>query len=125
MTYQSVEEVAHKIRIINRELKWLKDSFKPTDKNPCGGWGTVEDRMRNLRHDRRVLQDLKKRIKEEWERDRAERLALRQIFKKYNNDIYPSDIGQDWSWRREGGIIVCIIEGKVFMEVVQYPQNKS
>lgn len=95
MTYQSVEEVAHKIRIINRELKWLKESFKPTDKNLCGRWGTVEDRMRNLRHDRRVLQDLKKRIKEEWERDRAERLALRQIFKKYNNDIYPSDIGQD------------------------------
>lgn len=125
MTYQSEEEVAHKIRLINRELKWLKESFKPTDKNPCGGWGTVEDRIKNLRHDRRVLLEIRKKIRLDWERDRAERRALYSIFKKYNNDVYPSDIGQDWSWRRENGFVICIIDGREFSEKVQYPETKS
>ncbi len=116
MTYQSEYEVQEKIRVINRELKWLKESFKPSDSNPCGGHGTVADRMNNLRHDRRVLQDIKAKIKQERDYELARREALDNIFRKYNNDIYPSDVGQEWSWRVEGDEVICIISGNEFRE---------
>lgn len=116
MTYQREYEVQEKIRLINRELKWLKDSFKPSDSNPCGGHGTVEDRMSNLRHDRRVLQGIKAKIKQERDYEQARRQALDNIFRKYNNDIYPSDVGQEWSWRVEGNDVICTISGNEYRE---------
>lgn len=117
MIYQTEYEVQEKIRRINHELKYLKESFKPSDVNPYGT-GTVETRIRNLRYDLRVLKDLKRRIKNERDYDRAKHKALRNIFKKYNNDIHPSDIGQEWRWKVEDDEVVCTIDGKEFREKI-------
>lgn len=124
MTYQTEEEVAERIRIINREIKWLKESFDPHATNPMGGRGTVEERISNLRHDLKVLREIKRKIHLDWERYYAEHRALNNIFRKYNDDVRPSDAGQDWSWRKENGEVICIIDGMEFREPIDYPKEK-
>lgn len=124
MRYESEYEVNERIKLITREIKWLKESFKPTDNIHMGCSSTAEERISGLRHDLKVLREIKRKIQLDRERQRAERQALENIFMKHNGDVYPSDAGQYWNWRIENGEVICIIEDNEYREKIVYPKEK-
>lgn len=94
------------------------------DNDNCPGTcATVDTERRQLRRKLRELSASLKEAKYQERRRHEEVRTLYAIFRVYNNDIYPSDIGQDWSWKVEDGVVKVTIEGKEFQEPVKYPER--
>lgn len=119
MMYES--DVRHAIKQINSKLAILKDC-RDEDPNPFG-YGSVDNEKANLRARKKELQKRLKEIEAEWAYDHARSMALYRIFDRENEGIYPSDIGQHWSWRTENDIVYCIIEGKEFSEPIIFEKK--
>ena len=98
-------------------MAFLNQHYSNGDRNPYG-YGTVADAKSILRKRKKELQARLKEIKADWAYDRARSLALRRIFDRDNNGIYPSDIGQDWRWRIENDVVYCVIDGNEFSESI-------
>ena len=109
-------DIRRTIKQINSKLTILK-SYSDDDPNPFG-YGTVKDAKADLRYRKKEFQQKLKEKEAEQAYDRARSKALYRIFDRENQCIYPSDIGQDWSWRTENDTVYCVIEGKEFSEPI-------
>lgn len=110
-------EIERKIKDVNRQIRFYKERLVPNDQS-------TKDILSNLRYKKRKLQAQYTEAKFEYDCREAELDATREIFKKYNNDIYPSDIGQDWRWGVYDGILLMRIDDKLFSVAIKYPKRK-
>ena len=115
-------EIKNEIKSINARLDYLKQFHANGDDSPYG-YGTVANAKEELRYRKKRLQTIANDIKAEHERNWSQRRALRRIFDRDNNGIYPSDIGQDWRWRVENDTVYCVIDGKEFSEPIECPKQ--
>ena len=114
----SESDIRDELKKVNARLAFLNQNHTSEDSNPYG-YGTVADAKSRLRRRKKQLQERLNEIKADWAYDRARNLALSRIFNRDNNGIYPSDIGQDWSWRTENDVVYCVIDGKEFSEPIE------
>lgn len=119
--YMSQSELEDYIGLLRSQVKFY--SLLSKDDPFPGGYGTVGVKLRDLKERLKIAtNELKER---EYKRECywAERRAQQVIFDRENDGIYPSDIGQDWHWKVEDGIVYVTIEGKEYSEPVIYPER--